>query len=61
MVFQMRMCMAVSSLIFAVGVGMAAATIGLGGAVSAQDLAPVYLRLSQAERERLARLNEEAK
>ena len=45
----------------ALGVGMAAATIGLSGAVSAQDLAPVYLRLSQAERERLARLNEEAK
>ena len=45
----------------AVGVGMAAANIGMSGAVSAQDLAPVYLRLSQAERERLARLNAEAK
>lgn len=45
----------------AVGVGMAAAAIGLDGTVSAQDLAPVYLRLSQAERERLARLNAEAK
>ena len=45
----------------AVGVGMAAANIGMSGAVSAQDLAPIYLRLSQAERERLARLNAEAK
>ena len=45
----------------AVGVGMAAAHAGMSSAVSAQDLAPVYLRLSQAERERLARMNEEAK
>ena len=45
----------------AVGVGMAATNIGTNGTVSAQDLAPVYLRLSQAERERLARLNEETK
>jgi len=40
----------------AVGVGLAAAELGLGGAVTAQELAPVYLRLSQAERERLERL-----
>ena len=39
----------------AVGVGMAASRSWPGGAVSAQELAPVYLRLSQAERERLAR------
>lgn len=39
----------------AVGVGMAAGRSWPGGAVSAQELAPVYLRLSQAERERLAR------
>lgn len=41
----------------AVGVAMAAENAGIGAAVSAQDLAPVYLRLSQAERERLAREN----
>lgn len=41
----------------AVGVAMAAEEAGIGAAVSAQDLAPVYLRLSQAERERLAREN----
>ena len=39
----------------AVGVGIAAANLWPGGAVSPQELAPVYLRLSQAERERLAR------
>lgn len=39
----------------AVGVGMAAWKIWPDGAVSAQELSPVYLRLSQAERERLAR------
>lgn len=44
----------------AVGVGMAAAHAGMDCARSAQDVAPVYLRLSQAERERLARLNGEA-
>ena len=44
----------------AVGVGMAAASMAPETAVSAQDLAPVYLRLSQAERERLARMKEEA-
>ena len=43
----------------AVGVAMAAQAAGLDAAVSAQDLAPVYLRLSQAERERLARENAE--
>ena len=37
---------------------MAAERLGQEGQVSAQDLAPVYLRLSQAERERLARLNQ---
>ena len=41
----------------AVGVAMAAEEAGMVAAVSAQDLAPVYLRLSQAERERLAREN----
>lgn len=41
----------------AVGVAMAAEEAGMDAAVSAQDLAPVYLRLSQAERERLAREN----
>ncbi len=41
----------------AIGVAMAAEEAGVGGAVSAQELAPVYLRLSQAERERLAREN----
>ena len=45
----------------AAGVGMAAEKLLPEGAVSAQDLAPVYLRLSQAERERLARMKEEAK
>lgn len=39
----------------AVGVGMAACRRWPQSAVSAQELAPVYLRLSQAERERLAR------
>ena len=39
----------------AVGVGLAAWRRWPEGAVSAQELAPVYLRLSQAERERLAR------
>lgn len=43
----------------AVGVGMAAAHAGMDSARSAQDVAPVYLRLSQAERERLARLSRE--
>jgi tRNA threonylcarbamoyladenosine biosynthesis protein TsaB len=41
----------------AVGVGLAACERFPEGAVSAQDLAPTYLRLSQAERERLAREN----
>ncbi len=40
----------------AVGVAMAAEGLGPEARVSAQELAPVYLRLSQAERERLARL-----
>ena len=40
----------------AVGVAMAAESLGVEARVSAQELAPVYLRLSQAERERLARL-----
>lgn len=39
----------------AVGVGLAAYRRWPEGTVSAQDLTPVYLRLSQAERERLAR------
>ena len=39
----------------AVGVGLAACRLWPATAVSAQALAPVYLRLSQAERERLAR------
>lgn len=43
----------------AVGVGMAAARRWPDGAVSAQELSPAYLRLSQAERERLARMREE--
>lgn len=43
----------------AIGVAMAAMELWPEGTVSAQDLAPVYLRLSQAERERLARLNAE--
>ena len=40
----------------AMGVAMAAEGLGPEARVSAQELAPVYLRLSQAERERLARL-----
>lgn len=43
----------------AVGVGMAAAHAGMDCARSAQEIAPVYLHLSQAERERLARLSAE--
>ena len=39
----------------AVGVGLAASRQWPEGAVSAQELTPVYLRLSQAERERAAR------
>ena len=39
----------------AVGVGMAAQRLWPEGAVTAQDLSLTYLRLSQAERERLAR------
>lgn len=39
----------------AVGVGLAAWRLWPGLAVSAQELTPVYLRLSQAERERAAR------
>ena len=39
----------------AVGVGMAAQRLWPDGAVTAQDLSLTYLRLSQAERERLAR------
>ena len=39
----------------AVGVGLAACRRWPENAVSAQELVPVYLRLSQAERERLAR------
>ena len=39
----------------AVGVGLAAWRQWPGAAVSAQELTPVYLRLSQAERERLER------
>lgn len=39
----------------ALGVGMAAWRLWPQGAVSPQDLRPNYLRLSQAERERLAR------
>ena len=41
----------------ALGVAMATEAAGMDAAVSAQDLSPVYLRLSQAERERLAREN----
>lgn len=41
----------------AVGVAMAAEEAGADAAVTAQALEPVYLRLSQAERERLAREN----
>ena len=43
----------------AVGVALAAEAAGQEAAVSAQDLAPNYLRLSQAERERLERLKNE--
>lgn len=39
----------------AAGVAMAAARLWPSAAVTAQELAPTYLRLSQAERERLAR------
>ena len=39
------------------GVAMAAEEAGIDASVSAQELAPVYLRLSQAGRERLAREN----
>lgn len=39
----------------AAGVALAACRLWPDGGVSAQDLTPVYLRLSQAERERLAR------
>lgn len=39
----------------ALGVAMAAEEAGMEASCSAQDLSPVYLRLSQAERERLAR------
>ena len=45
----------------AVGVAMAAEAAGETAMVSAQDLSPVYLRLSQAERERLAREQNEQK
>jgi len=45
----------------AVGVAMAAMRQWPQGAKTAQELEPVYLRLSQAERERLARLREEEK
>ena len=41
----------------AVGVALAAEATGSSALVSAQDLAPNYLRLSQAERERLEREN----
>ncbi len=41
----------------AIGVAMVAEKAGIEASCSAQDLAPVYLRLSQAERERLAREN----
>jgi len=44
----------------AVGVAMAAQAAGMDAAVSPQDLRPVYLRLSQAERERLERLGHTA-
>ena len=40
----------------AVGVALAAEAAGQAATVSAQDLAPNYLRLSQAERERLERM-----
>ncbi len=46
----------------AVGVALAAEPMVLAGqTVSAQELRPTYLRLSQAERERLARLQEQQK
>ncbi len=44
----------------AVGVAMAAQAVGLDAAVPPQDLRPVYLRLSQAERERLERQGQAA-
>ena len=44
----------------AVGVALAAEAAGCDAVVSAQDLAPNYLRLSQAERERLERMKTEA-
>ena len=44
----------------AAGVGMAAARLWPEGAVSAQAVRPTYLRLSQAERERLAKMESEA-
>lgn len=43
----------------AVGVALAAEAAGQTALVSAQDLAPNYLRLSQAERERLERMKNE--
>ena len=43
----------------AVGVALAAWHCWPNGQLNAQDLAPVYLRLSQAERERLARMSEQ--
>ena len=43
----------------AVGVGLASWRKWPDGTVNAQELAPVYLRLSQAERERLARAQNE--
>lgn len=43
----------------AIGVGMAAWRLWPSGAADAQSLTPVYLRLSQAERERLARENDQ--
>lgn len=42
----------------AVGVGLAAWRKWPDGAMGAQELAPVYLRLSQAERERLAKTDQ---
>ena len=45
----------------AVGVGLLGETLARAGkTVSPQELVPVYLRLSQAERERLERLREQA-
>ena len=43
----------------ALGVALAAEAVGQEAVVSAQDLAPNYLRLSQAERERLERMKSE--